>query len=231
MSDSFDLDAIINGGAATGAKTKKVEVPTMKIGAKDQLELVNTWIQANKAIDEHTANKKTAEAKLIPIAKNFHIKNLSAAREVNAAIILEATDTPKGSEEAIVHKIIVDVAKNQYKKVPVTDKGKLAAIFDPQEPGKEITGAPTPVTDRLFARTTDIELTPEALADKEIMTKLVLAVGQENFKKYFKVTVNLVPTPVFHSARFLDTALVPKINEAIEAGLVTPYAPSFKAKA
>ena len=219
----FDVDALLDGAASTGTKTKKSDTPTWELGNKDHQEIASRWVAANKAIDANEAIKSAAEAELVPLVRAFHAKAITGtAKDVPAAVKVVA---PAGN-------FMVDIAKNQYKKVPLTDKPKLAAIFDPIAPGAAVVdGATTPVTDRLFAKVTEIKLTPEALADKEIITNLIKAVGKENFKKYFKVESNLQPTAAFHAARFLDPALVPKIKTAIDEGLVSPYAPSFKAKA
>ena len=217
----MDLDKLLDNSASTGTKNKKSETPVMTVGNKEHLESMSKWLAANKAIDANEAIKDKAEEELIPVARAFHAKNLAGLKEAPATVKLVA---PIGN-------IMVDIAKNQYKKVPTTDKEKLAAIFDPQEPGKEVDSAPTPNTNKLFAVATEIKLTADALADSEILTKLVKAVGEENFRKYFAVERNLVPTVAFHHARFFDTDLMPKIQKAIDQGLITPYSPSFKAKA
>ncbi len=213
----MDLDALIDGTASTGNKTKKSDTPTMDVGNKEHVELIGRWTKASKQIDTAEAEMAEVEEKLIPIVAAFHTKAIVGLKEVPAAVKVVSS----------AGNLMVDIAKCQYKKIPVTDKAKLVTVFDPSG----IASAPTPIFDSLFTKTTEIKLTAEALQDREILTKLVLAVGQENFKKYFEVTTNLTPTVVFHQSRFLDANLGPKIKIAIEQGLVTPYKPSFKAKA
>jgi hypothetical protein len=213
----MDLDALINSAASTGNKTKKSDTPVMDVGNKDDLELIARWVKASKAVDSAEAEMAEVEEKLVPKVAAFHSKAIVGLREVPSTVKVVSTSG----------NMMVDIAKCQYKKVPVTDKPKLVRIFDPSD----VESAPTPVFNSLFTKTTEIKLTADALQDSEILTKLVLAVGQENFKKYFEVTTNLTPTVVFHQSRFLDANLGPKIKLAIEQGLITPYKPSFKAKA
>lgn len=213
----MDLDALIDGSASTGNKTKKSDTPVMDVGNKEHLELIARWTKASKQIDAAEAEMADVEEKFTPIVATFHTKALVGLKEVPSTVKVVST----------AGNLMVDIAKCQYKKIPTTDKSKLTAIFDPSD----VPSTPTPVFDSLFTKTTEIKLTADALKDREILTKLIKAVGEENFKKYFEVTTNLTPTVVFHQSRFLDANLGPKIKLAIEQGIVTPYKPSFKAKA
>lgn len=206
-SDSLD-DLLDNANAASGSK-KKSEVPVLEITDPVIAENMAKWAQANKDIDTAEAIKASIESNLLPTAQDFHQKVVSQTRKVPSTVKLNSPTI----------NMLVDVAKNQYKVIQLTEEDKLKTVFGAED------------FDQCFVKATEIKLTDAALADKEILVLLIKAVGQENFNKYFEVKRVFKPTEGLHIGRFTDAALKVKADKAIDAGLLAPYKPSFKAKA
>lgn len=205
---STSLDDLLDSANSAGSSKKKSEVPVLEITDPVITEKMASWAQANKDIDTAQAVKASIESELLPSAVNFHQKVVGETRKVPSTVKLNSPTI----------NMLVDVAKNQYKAIPLTDKEKVQTVF-----GDEF--------DQCFVVSTEISLSDAALADKETLIKVIKAVGEENFKKYFDVKRVLKPTEALHIGRFTDPSLKVKAEKAIEAGLLAPYKASFKAKA
>ena len=206
----MDLDSLLNDATEEGGKKKKSDVPTITLEG-EEVDKAKEWLDAVRIIDLNEAKKKAIEEDLAIVAREKHLEFCQKNAKVTAAIKLIVTDDDEQADT-----ILVTCAKDQYKKIPKSNQPELAKIF-----GKE--------TEKFFRTQMEISLTPAALEDREILVKLVKSVGEENFKKYFKVEQTLKPTKPYHEGRFLNDKVKAKADQAAEEGLVVPYAPSFKA--
>lgn len=199
----MDVDAIIANAATDSASKKKSNTPTFQVD--DIAAQIASYKDAKR--QKTTAEAKMAmiaEETIIPKARDLHSAHVKSSGKVITTIKLQTEDD----------SIDVDIAKNQYSKISVTNEPDLKKEF-----GKKY--------EIFFAKKLEIKLTESAIADKDILAKLIKAVGQENFVKYFKVEHNLVPTEAFHNARFLDDALSTKMDKVI-GEVVKPYSPAIR---
>lgn len=204
-SKSFDMDALLDGAAITTAKKKKSTVPEFVITDTQVAEKLKLWIESNKSITLYTSKCDSAKDDLKPEIARMHLAECLNDSKVHTTV---KCILPDGSA------VMIDVAKNQYSKIPTDAKDTLIEIFGEADYHK------------YFETITEIALTSDALADKEILCKLVKAVGEENFKTYFKVTRHIKPTEAFHNARFLNKAVTEKLPKTAE--IVKPYNFSYK---
>jgi predicted transcriptional regulator len=172
-----------------------------------RIELLEKQIGASPVKDKaKTAKKKAVEEDLVNEARIQHQSICEQNKSVSASIKLVTDDGDN---------IQIDIAKNQYKKIKKSMQPELKKIF-----GEEM--------ESCFTNEISVKLTNDALEDKEILTKLIKAVGQENFKKYFEVEQILKPTEKMHEGRFLDPKIKTAVAVAVEAKMIEPYTPSVK---
>lgn len=202
----MDVDSIINKAAAEPKTKKKSDVPTLVTNDKKIAKAISDWRQAKTQENEaKTKYKLIAEQVLIPAAREFHKTKLAGLAKVPTTVKIESGD----------NQVQVDVAKKQYSVVPMDDQPELVSAF-----GKK--------TEEFFERKISISLTNTAIKDKNILAKLIKAVGQENFQEYFKVEHSLVPTEAFHNARFLDAKIAVKADKLIAEEVIKPYSPAIR---
>jgi len=204
----MDVDAIISDAATDNASKKKSNVPVMEIKNPTLEKRVRKYLDTYHKQQTTTGQLKKLEEEILPKVKEFHEKTVQDSHTVPATVKLMLADGKTVS---------VDLAKNQYSKIKVDEEPHLKEVF-----GEDY--------ESFFQKKLGIALTDEALKDKTILTKLVKAVGQDNFKKYFKVEHCLVPTERLHQERFLDEEVKNKAEQVIDESVLKPYKPSFKAK-
>jgi hypothetical protein len=202
----MDLDNVLNAAATTTKKKKKSDLPIVELTDDSLVTLAEQWLDAAQSMDTQKAIKTAAEEGLIDHLREIHAEHCNKIGKVPATVRVVL---PSGTE------FKVDLAKSQYAKIPQDSWDELEAIFG------EKTGL-------MFSKEMAISLTAEALKDSQILIKLVKAVGEENFSRYFKVERTLKPTDRLHTGRFTDEVISESYEQAADAGLVTPYKASFK---
>lgn len=202
----MNIDALLDD-AGSKTKAKKSSVPTFKATAK-VAKAITEFKKAKSDSDTATAKMKTCEDDILPEALKVHLEEVRKKGEPFTTIKLTADD---GID------ITIDVAKKQYSKINTDSEDDLRKRF-----GAEY--------ENMFEKKRDVKLTDAALEDKEILSKLIKAVGKENFSKYFKVDNYITPTTKFHTARFIDDdkKMNKVVTEVISEGVVVPYKPAFK---
>jgi hypothetical protein len=198
--DNVLASATVNKSAK--GKSKALEIPVSDVAL---VKKINTWLDSNKQVTLHEAKMEVSKVDILDFAIKSHATHAVESSTVPATVNLV---TPNGS-------LSIDLAKNQYGKIPSTNEEDLKKIF-----GDDF--------EKCFKHKLSVKLTEAALNDKDILTVLIKAVGVPNFKKYFEVENNLVPTEVMHEGRFLDPKVKKMFTEAKDAKLVTPFSPSFK---
>lgn len=199
----MNVDAILNGAAKSSKSKSKSNVPTMSTKDKKLVSAIKAFKESKKAEADAKAKNKAAAEEIVPAARGFHKKSLNG--EVPTTVKIEAGDS----------SVQVDVAKKQYSPINMEDQPLLVQTF-----GKS--------SDMYFNRKLSISLTSAAISDKDILAKLIKAVGQENFNLYFEVKHSLEPTEAFHNARFLDDDVAAKTADLIDEGIIKPYSPAIR---
>lgn len=196
------IAGILKKAAAKQAASpkKKSATPAAEIPELDGV--IQEWIDAHKAEKDAKAKKATAEATILPRAEEERLRH--SMNSGAAASSVRVND-----------KVLVSV-QNRYKKI-------LPELADDI---KTVVG--NDKFDRLFREKTSISLTDEALANEELVGKLVDAVGEDDFERWFKVEQTLQPTEVFHKGRVTDPLLRDAYRSLKEKGLVEGYKPSLK---
>lgn len=181
----------------------KNNVPIIKITNKEASTLIKKLIKTQETKNVIEATIRDCQTNLIPIIKENHVKALSQgiATAKTATIKLQCEDEKS---------ISVDVAKCQYSKISADKESDLKEIF-----GEDY--------EECFNVVKSIELTKDALADEDILVKLIKAVGKENFAKYFKISNVIKPTNTFHEGRFQEGNIKDKAEQVINEGIVNPY--------
>lgn len=202
----IDVDTIINKAASEPKAKKKSDVPTLITTDKKIIKAIDSWRQAkNQESEAKSAQKLIAENILIPTAREFHQSQLKGLVKVPTTVKIESDD----------NCVQVDVAKKQYSAVSMDSQPALTTAF-----GKKV--------DEFFERKLSIKLTDAAIKDRDILAKLIKAVGAENFQEYFEVEHSLTPTEAFHNARFLDSKVAVKAQKLIAEEVIKPYSPAIR---
>jgi len=201
----MDVDAIIAGAATDSSSKKKSTVPTLVITDPEVAKGITDYKKTKK-------DKATAEARLKMIGEDTLVP---AAREFHAGSVGDKVPTTVKLQTEDGDAVDVDVAKNQYSKIPVSEEPNLKELFGDRY-------------ESFFDKKLDIKLTAAAIKDKDILAKLIKAVGQENFAKFFKVEHTLVPTDSFHNARFTDQTVAKPVSKVIDEGVIKPYSPAIR---
>lgn len=206
----MDIDDVLDSAKKGKKKSKKNKVPTLEIDDKHLSNAINEFRESKNNIKLANAKcKSISECMIVPAAKDFHNKVSQEAGLVFKTVKIIDKDG---------ESVDVDVAKNQYKAVSEDDIDEIKDIVGEDQFGE------------LFESSMHVSLTKEALADQEIVMKLIKAVGKDNFAKYFTVNKVFVPNDAFHEARFIGKPrLKNRINKTIEEGLVNPFSPSVRA--
>lgn len=203
----LDVDAVISGAATAKKKKKKSSVPLVKVTEPEVEHIVKKYIKTSEEMATLKAVLQDTADEIIPYARRRHKEVVTSEAKLHTTIKLQTADSKS---------ISVDVAKNQYGKVDIDEEPDLKETFGDKY-------------EQYFVKELNISLTRDAMKDKKVLAKLIKAVGQENFDKYFEVSHYLKPTEKFHQDRFLDEDASEKIDEVISEEIVKPYKPAIRA--
>lgn len=176
-------------------KKGKDEKPTIVVD-EDMQQPIAEFLEAYKNASDAAAQKNSAEALFLPVAEQERLKFSVENGKLESTVKLQA---PAGT-------IMVSIS-NAYSKIDPAVKSNLDEIFGDD-------------TDKYFVEETEVALNDAAFKDEGIIEKLIEAVGQENFNKYFKVKQYLTVTEVYHTARATDPEVQAKHEIAVAAQLV-----------
>lgn len=200
MSSKVNVGDIL-GKAAKKSKKSSSKSNTPEVELSELDEAISDWKTASKAEKNAKADKARIELTLLAKAEEERLKVCQSEKTFHSSIRLNG-------------QVVVSV-QNKYKKIDTDDYGDLEKIFGGD-------------TDALFIAKTTIALSPAALADEEIVAKLIKAVGEENFGRYFEVDQQLVPTERLHHERATDPVVAEQFEKAKEEGLIAPYKAAIK---
>jgi len=194
----IDVDDLLDSTAKSDSKKKKSDTPAFEVKGEVAKAITN-YKKAKKVKTTAEAKMRSQEDEIVPTARELHLEEVKKLGKTITTIKLV---TPDGDE------IQVDVAKQQYSKIPTDSEEELRDRF-----GDDY--------DDLFTKERDIKLTKAALKDREILKKLIQAVGKEDFAKYFEVKDHIVPKAEFHNSRFLKDD--DRVSGVIDEELVKPF--------
>lgn len=194
----MDVDAIMGNAASSPKKSKKNNTPTFEVKGKTA-KAIKQYVEQKRIADGAKANMDEAKEGIVPEARRLHSEEVERQGKPLANIKLVAGDL----------EVQVDVAKEQYSKININEEEELRERF-----GDDY--------NELFSKEREVKLTKTALEDKNILVKLIKAVGKDNFAKYFDVTDYIKPTSKFHADRFLSGD--DRVKDVIEEELVKPFA-------
>lgn len=189
---------------AAGKKSpakKKSSTPTIQ---RDDLgEAIDKWLEADKMAKDGKALKEQAEAVILPEVEDERIKKCREDGEHHSSLK--------------VNGMVTVSARNSYSKIEATEENE-----------ETLKGAVGDRFDEFFKEKTSVALKSSLLDDESAMGKIIEAVGEENFERFFDVKQHIEVTEAFHKGR----ATNPKVAEAFETladeGLVKPSKNSVK---
>lgn len=79
-----------------------------------------------------------------------------------------------------------------------------------------------------FAESFELSLTPEAVSDEAFLSMLIEKIGQEEFRRRFKVEKTVKVTESLHRALVLDAQVAEKAAPFIAMQVIKPAKPSFR---
>jgi len=185
---------------AAKKKTSKSKSKTPDVQRDDLNDALDKWLEASKMEKDAKALKAQAEAAMLDDIEDERIKACRADGEFHSAVKVNG-------------KVTVSV-QSRYSSIDPETEDEI----------KEIVGDKY---DEFFKEQTAVSLTPAALADEELLGKLMEAVG-EDFERYFKVSQSITPTRAFHEQRATSQDVGELYGKLQDEGLVKPYKPSVK---
>lgn len=186
------------------SKKKKDEKP--KIETQDIKSEINDWLGAKKQSKNAIAEMNRIGSTLISRAEQELTKHVRANRKYTSTVKL---DDGEGNTVSVS-------ATNRYSPMSTESEEELREVY-----GDEY--------DKYFAEKTEINLKPEAINNEELLGKLIEAVGEEDFDRFFDVKQSIQTNDRYHEDRIMDPDLADKHQQAVNEGLVSCAKPSVKA--
>lgn len=193
------LRAEINDLVSSGAMSEEL-AKSIKLDGENDEGVIGQWKQAHRAKKQAESVMKAAEAKILKLGEKAR---------------LEACGDGHFSSSIKLNDKLILSTQNRYSAIPTDHMGRIEELFDED-------------AEKYFETTTAVALSPAALADENIVAKLIEAVGQENFGRYFEVKQNVKPTVKFHELRSTDPAVREKAETLQDEGILRPAKPSLK---
>lgn len=163
--------------------------------------ILGKWQRAHRDEKNANAQKRQAEAEILPLAEKEWIKRCREDKTFYSSMNINGAVTM--------------TVPNRYSKIDPKHYETLEEIF-----GDDV--------DSFFKEEMEIALTPEALKDEEILRKLIKAVGEEDFARYFSVSQYLTPTEKLHHERALSAEVGEQFDDGKNKGLLKPAKSSIK---
>lgn len=194
------LKNILKKAAKTDSGSKsKSKTPT--IDRPDLNDAIDKWLEASKMEKDAKALKEQAEGVILPEAEDERVKASMGGGECQSSV-------------KINDKITVSV-QSRYTTISTENEEKIRNVVGDKY-------------DEFFKEKTEVSLKASLLEDEEAMGKIVAAVGEENFAKFFDVKQNIVPTKAFHEQRATSKTVQEMFNKLNDEGVVKPYKAAVK---
>ena len=196
------LGKLLKKAAKKKAPSKsKSKTPTVQ---RDDLdEAVEKWLEADKMAKDGKALKEQAEAVLLPEIEDERVKKCREDGEHHSSVKVNG-------------KVTVS-ARNAYSKIDATEENE-----------ETLRDAVGDRYDEFFKEKTAVALKPSLLDDEEAMSKIIEAVGEENFERFFDVKQHIEVTEAFHKGRATNPKVAEQYETLADEGLVKPSKNSVK---
>jgi hypothetical protein len=192
-------DLLKKTAAAKPATKGKSKTP--EVQRDDLNEAIDKWIEASKMEKDAEALKAQAEAVILPEAETERVKASMSDGEFHSSVKING-------------KITTSV-QSRYSPVDPTNedaiKGVVGAKFE-----------------EFFKSKTDVALKPALLEDEAAMGKIITAIGEENFGRFFDVKQTIVVSNAFHEQRATSKDVKDMAEKLISEGMVKPYKAAVK---
>lgn len=187
--------------AAKKKSSSKKKSNTPEVDRPDLTEAISKWKEGSKMEKDGKAMKAQAEGVILPEAEEERVKASMGDGEYHSSVKING-------------EVTVGV-QGRYTKIETDCEDEI----------KEIVGDKY---DGWFKEDTKVSLKPALLNDEGAMGKIIEAVGEENFERFFDVAQTIVPTRSFHEARSTDADTKKKFEELSDEGLIKPYKAAVK---
>jgi hypothetical protein len=187
--------------AASAKPASKSKSKTPEVQRDDLNEAIDKWLEASRMEKDAEALKAQAEAVILPEAESERVKASMNDGEFHSSVKING-------------KITTSVQSRYSPVDPANEdaiKGVVGAKFD-----------------EFFKTKTDVGLKPAILEDEAAMGKIVAAIGEENFGKFFDVKQSLTVSNAFHEQRAVSKDVKDMADKLISEGLVKPYKAAVK---
>jgi len=196
------IGSLLKKAAKKKAPSKsKSKTPTVE--RDDLTEAIDKWLEADKMAKDGKALKEQAEAVILPEIEDERLQKCREDGEHHSSIKVNG-------------KITVS-ARNSYSKIEATEENEGTL--------REAAGDRF---DEFFKEKTSVSLKSSLLEDEEAMTKIIEAVGEENFERFFDVKQHIAVTEAFHKGRATNEKVAEIFENLADEGLVKPSKNSVK---
>jgi hypothetical protein len=162
---------------------------------------ISQWIEADKEAKKWDGIRTTAEAQILAFATRARLAECRRMGKVESTVRING-------------------------KISMTQKCQYCAVGMQQLPAiKEAFGADA---DRYFKPRTKLELTEAAAEDKELLGKLIKALGPKVFARSFTVKQFAEVTETFHNDFTLKAEVEAKAGPFLEREALKAYKPSLR---
>jgi len=186
---------------AAKKKSSKKKSTTPEVDRPDLKDAISKWKEGSTMEKDGKAMKAQAEGVILPEAEEERVKVSMGDGEYHSSVKING-------------EVTVGV-QGRYTKIDTDCEDEI----------KEIVGDKY---DGWFKEDTKVSLKPALLNDEDAMGKIIGAVGEENFEKFFDVAQSIVPTRAFHEARATDADVKKTYEQLHDEGLVKPYKAAVK---
>ena len=206
-SPAVDVGSLIASGAKKKKATKsKSKTPVIDLTDENEVEAIAQWLDAKEREKTAKSDKELAQEVLMSSAMAKRREHIQESGSHTRAVKLNG-------------KITMTCSK-RYSDIPTDNEEELREIFGDEE------------YDKFFVTNTQISFkNPD---DTEVLTKIVEAIGAENFHDVFEIIQTIKPNgheqelPPLVAKRDSDPEVAEKHDQAVDEGLIKPYSPSFR---
>jgi len=182
----------------SGSKSKS---KTPEVDRPDLNEACDKWLEAKKMAKDAEALQAQAEGVILPEAEEERVKASQGGGECQSSVKING-------------KITVSV-QSRYTNISTDHEDTIRKVVGDKY-------------DEFFKEKTEVSLKSSLLEDEEAMGKILEAIGEDNFGKFFDVKQNIVPTKAFHEQRSTSKDVREMFEKLNDEGIVKPYKAAVK---
>jgi len=192
---------LLKKAAKTNGGAKKSKSTTPQIDRPDLEEAIKKWEEGKKMEKDGKAMRVQAEGVILPEAEEERLR-------------ISVTDGKHHSSVRVNGKVTIST-QNKYSPIGTEHEETIRKVVGDK-------------FEEFFKEKTNVSLKPSLLSDEEAMGKIVEAVGEENFMRFFEVKQSLTPTQAFHEQRSTSKEIYEMFESLNDQGIVNPYKAAVK---